>query len=140
MGITESMPVRWVKPTPFVKADLWNHTWYPTGFLKVKRLVRSMDHKFESLAGPGAKQPQYYNVFHGLRAIYKKSSDGKIRIDMRESSKNGAFVGEDVKVEVLEQTQNGLKVKLKITLTNTATSAKQEYTHTFWRYNFIIDI
>ena len=140
MGLFESTPIQWIKPTPFVKTDIWNHTWYPTSFLAMKRLIRSMDHKFESISGPGSLQPQYYNVFHGLRAVYRKSSNRKIHIDMVESAKNGAYVEEDVKVELLEQTQNGLKVKLKITLTNTATSAKQEYTHTFWRYNFIIDI
>jgi len=59
---------------------------------------------------------------------------------MREAAKNGSFVDENIKVEVLEQTQNGLKVKLKITLINSVTSAKQEFTHIFWRYNFIIDI
>jgi hypothetical protein len=140
MGLTESIPVHWIKPTPLVKTDLWNHTWYPTEILNMKRLVRSTKHRFESIYGPGAKQPQYYNVFHSLYAIYRKSSNKKIHINMREAAKNGSFVDENIKVEVLEQTQNGLKVKLKITLINSVTSAKQEFTHIFWRYNFIIDI
>tara|TARA_B110000908_G_C10257425_1_gene456575 strand:+ start:2223 stop:2645 length:423 start_codon:yes stop_codon:yes gene_type:complete len=140
MGLTESIPIRWINPSPFVKTDLWNHTWYPSEILTLKRLVRSPKHKYESIYGPGAKQPQYYNVFHNLYAIYKKRGDGTIHIDMCETAKNGSFVDENVKIELLEQTQNGLKVKLKITLTNSATSAKQEFTHIFWRYNFIIDI
>ena len=139
MGLTQSMPIRWIKPSTFVKADFWNHTWYPTGLLNMKRLVRSPDHKSESIVGPGAKQPQYYNVHHALRAI-KKRSDRTIQVYMKESAKNGTFVQENVTVDIVEQSQNGLKVKLKITLTNSATNAKQEFTHTFWRYNFIIDI
>lgn len=138
MGLSESTPIQWVEPTNYTKVDFWNHTWYPTGILNLKRVVRSTKHKFESLKGPGAMEPQYYNVTHALRAVYRKN--GELRIDMRESAKNGTFVKENVKVDILKQSQNGLKVKMKLTLIDSATKAKQEYTHTFWRYNFIIDI